>query len=512
MTNKVYRNYLSFGFNCELGFALEYLGIFNPTLFSWADIRGTDALLYGIKHSEKILENTVTHYASDMFFCNESQIGFHGKLKFSSALKENGFIDDNLITNSLNETRSRIRHLENKQRAAIQEGGALIIVKYFSDIFKEPYTIEESMKLVRNAITEKYETNDFDLLYITEHHGTNKTNIHCRNFIRGIKNFSPRSNAMAIDKNEWKNVMSEFIYPETRLSPHLKKTSEHWSKVKPTGLTRWWNNPTIVDHVNKLICGEDVHGPSAGIFRRLQSLAQGKRFEKGISIACGNGAKELQLLKNGIVDHFDLFEISHSRVEQGEKLARELGLQNKVRFHVANVFDQNLDGNFDLVYWDSALHHMLDVHAAVKLSHDILSKGGCFFMHDYVGASRFQWSDFQCKVATQARELLPKRLLRDPSHENAFLPTQISAPNVRDLISMDPSEAADSDNIISSVKNIFPNVDITYTGGAIYHMTLNDVIANFEPEDEPLLLSLLLLDTALIELGESHFAVASAIK
>ena len=63
--NKAYRNYLSFGFNCELSFALEHLKVFQPTLFSWADVSGTDALLCGINKPEDLLSKGVKNYSSN---------------------------------------------------------------------------------------------------------------------------------------------------------------------------------------------------------------------------------------------------------------------------------------------------------------------------------------------------------------------------------------------------------------------------------------------------------------
>lgn len=48
-------------------------------------------------------------------------------------------------------------------------------------------------------------------------------------------------------------------------------------------------------------------------------------------------------------------------------------------------------------------------------------------------------------------------------------------------------------------------------GGVIYHLALNDVLANLDPErDAPLLESLLLLDLALAELGENQYAACLA--
>ncbi len=118
----------------------------------------------------------------------------------------------------------RRSHLEQKQRLLFQEGGVLVIVKYFSDTFFEPYTAVESMRLVREAISKNYNTKDFDILYVTEYGRVQSENIDNKNFIRNIKNFSPRSNAIAIDRSSWESVMSEFVPPSKNFSLPLEFT------------------------------------------------------------------------------------------------------------------------------------------------------------------------------------------------------------------------------------------------------------------------------------------------
>ena len=510
-----YKHYLSFGFNCELAFALQHVGVFESTLFSWADIRGTDALIYGINNSDTLLDDDVVRYAGNMFFCNKSKIGFHGKTKFLEATLDNGSLDENLINASLNETKARLKYLEEKQHKAITEGNALVIVKWFADVFEENHSLSESLNIVRKAISVKYNTNDFDILYISKNDGINKNWGNKSDFHRTINNFSPRSNAVAIDKDEWSKLLSEFIYEKkgVNMKDELIKAAKFWSGHRTTARTRWWMNPTIIRHVNKLVCGEAIDGASTGLEHRMRTLLQGRRFNRGISVGCGNGAKELQLLKEGIVEHFDLFEISQARVDQGRSLAERMGVVDRVRFHVADAFVENLDMNFDLVYWDSALHHMLDVEVAIRWSRDRLELGGYFVMHDFVGPSRFQWTDFQLDVATRVRQLLPERHMINPNDPEKMLSRHITRPTVDAMIAADPTEAADSENILPALKRVFPNAEITLTGGVIYHSALNDVMANFDDhEDAPLLQSLLLLDQTLAKIGSTHFAIAIAIK
>lgn len=233
-------------------------------------------------------------------------------------------------------------------------------------------------------------------------------------------------------------------------------------------------------------------------------------WDRGISVGCGNGAKEIRLVRVGLVHHFDLFEISEIRAENGRALAEEQGVSDKITFHICDAFDQDL-GQYDLVYWNNALHHMLDTNAAVRWSRDRLKNGGSFVMDDYVGRDRLQWSEAEMDVAEKVRRLLPDRYLRDPLNLDRGLPLRPVPLLVEEWIRRDPTECADSENIIPAIKSYFPEAEITCTGGVIYHLALNDVIAHFdEEEDRPLLKALLMADLAYARAGLTHYAVAIA--
>jgi hypothetical protein len=81
------------------------------------------------------------------------------------------------------------------------------------------------------------------------------------------------------------------------------------------------------------------------------------------------------------------------------------------------------------------------------------------------------------------------------------------------MMAADPTEAADSGRIMEAVTAAFPQVRVIATGGIIYHLALNDVLANFdEDQDRPMLDSLLLLDEVLARGGHTQYAVAIARK
>jgi hypothetical protein len=133
-------------------------------------------------------------------------------------------------------------------------------------------------------------------------------------------------------------------------------------------------------------------------------------------------------------------------------------------------------------------------------------------MNDFVGASRFQWSDHQLRYASMVRKYLSDHYLRNPWRPDAQLPRLISRPTVEDMIAADPSEAADSERILPAIKDILPNPRIWCLGGTVYHLALNDVMANFdEISDASLMEALLVLETALIEMGENQYAACLSI-
>lgn len=299
-----------------------------------------------------------------------------------------------------------------------------------------------------------------------------------------------------------------------------KQIGDYWSKQTQRYQlthTRWWQIPDVIRYINKRVSGETVDGFSRGLTNMAIKLAENNvPFKKGVSVGCGTGAKEMSLIKAGLVEEFDLFDLSEERVKQGKDIALKLSLAERVHFYCTDAFQTAISpSSYDFVHWNNSLHHMPNVVEAVSWSYSVLQTGGIFYMDDYIGANRFQWSLQEVKIASKVRETLPKKYLLHPQIEDRYLPTKISVPNREALIAKDPSEAGDSERIIEAVRLFFPSAKITFTGGIIYHLALSDVLQNFNFDKEgdvTLLSALLLLDEIVSDLGFNHYATAIAIK
>lgn len=292
-----------------------------------------------------------------------------------------------------------------------------------------------------------------------------------------------------------------------------EKVGAYWdqrAREAQAGITRWWQSASVVSHINRVVCGRRIPGAHAGFHELIKAERPGGRFDRAVSVGCGQGTKELSLIQAGIVESFDLFELSQERIDFGRAAAEHAGVAQRMRFHRADAFASPPSTLYDLVYWNNSLHHMMDVEEALFWSRAVLQRGGLFAMDDFTGPTRFQWSDVALDAASRARALMPVRLLANPRAPNKLLPTTIHRPDPARLAEIDPSEAADSGRILECLNRVFPAARIVPTGGAIYGLTLNDVIGNFRDDDAPLLDSLLLLDEALSTTGANHYSVALA--
>jgi ubiquinone/menaquinone biosynthesis C-methylase UbiE len=276
--------------------------------------------------------------------------------------------------------------------------------------------------------------------------------------------------------------------------------------------SRWWQFKQIVNHIDESV----YNGPeSSGFIQAAINEYNLLPCDYAVSVGCGNASKELQLLSTGLVERFDLYEVSADRICEAKERAESMGLSDRVTFFQENVFDCPAKENtYDLVYWDNSLHHMFDVEKALEWSYQVLKPLGGFLMNDFIGPSRFQWSDTQLDYARRVRECFSgTKYLKDPKNSLRNLPTKVDRPSKLGMIYEDPSEAADSSRIISALQNYFPSVSILKTGGVVYHLALNDMLANFdELEDSHLINLLMLVDDLLVQEGEAHYAVAFARK
>lgn len=291
------------------------------------------------------------------------------------------------------------------------------------------------------------------------------------------------------------------------LNEALNTAAGKWDKAHAVKKRKWLQFRQCRAYFNqKIAAGSNFNRVTEAYAWRLQQEIQQKsQFHRGISIGCGMGKPEMELVKNGIVEQLDLFEISPVAIEKGQAIAAKLGVQQQVHFYHGDVFSMDLKNQYDLVYWKSSLHHMLNVGDAVKFCKDIMVEGGVFSAFDYVGPNRFQYSETNLEMINHVLAVLPERCFRGFKNPEELLPRVITRPSAENLKAHDPTEAADSENILPAIQRYFPDAIITVLGGGIARLALDYIAHNLTEEKEE--------DEAIIQfiLAADHLASKSDI-
>lgn len=231
----------------------------------------------------------------------------------------------------------------------------------------------------------------------------------------------------------------------------------------PKQRSNFWQFPEICGPLNHKICGDQLPGLSDGVARRLAGMGV---FSHAVSVGCGRAHKEIMLLAQGTVKHFTLYDLSPARLAEVEKTLERRGLRERATIICGDAFAGPPKPAFDLVYWASSLHHMTDVHAAIQWSHQVLLPGGTLAMWEYIGPTRWQFSEEHYDSMDRFRAALPEE----------FRPAGgVKRRTAQEMIARDPSEAADSGNIMPALWSNFPDAEVIMLGGGIYGFGLSGV-------------------------------------
>ena len=95
-------------------------------------------------------------------------------------------------------------------------------------------------------------------------------------------------------------------------------------------------------------------------FSSLLDIAQERnlKFEKGLTLGCGEGRCERELVHNGVCPHFHGIDVSENAIAAAREIAKEENLL--LTYEVADLnFLEFPERTFDLVVAQTCFHHIL---------------------------------------------------------------------------------------------------------------------------------------------------------
>lgn len=233
-------------------------------------------------------------------------------------------------------------------------------------------------------------------------------------------------------------------------------------------------------------CGR--RGPSLARVFRDRDLT----FRSGLSLACGSGRAERELLRLGICQRFHGVDASAEAIAEARQNGRGLDLT----YEAADLNRLNLEpGAYDVVITQNCLHNLIELEHVAEQVWRSLRPGGYLWVHDYIGESRFQFSESRLEIANRILALLPERYRRDRLRNRAL--SKITRPDPASPGS--PFEAIRSAEIVPVFTRWF---DIEYRheeSAFMGRICPRGMRANYtETEDGPALFELLMLTESLL--------------
>lgn len=186
----------------------------------------------------------------------------------------------------------------------------------------------------------------------------------------------------------------------------------------------WMHFPAVRRHIIEQI-GVGYGWPMDWLLHQLA----GRTFERGLSIGCGTGALERDLLERGICRRIDAFDGAVASLA----VAREAAGNLPIHYFAADFNRPVLPRNtYDAVFFHQSLHHVAKLERLLREVMFALKTDGLLYLDEYVGPSRTWWTEARfARQREQFARLVP---------EQGRLSKELPLPIVYD----DPSEAVQS--------------------------------------------------------------------
>ena len=311
------------------------------------------------------------------------------------------------------------------------------------------------------------------------------------------------------------------MVPETlEESPQeaLRRTAAHWGAEAGTwqvgrGL-HWTEHPVVQERINRKVSGNPA--VDSYLYFLDKYLAGHLPVERSLTLGCGDGSLERGLVKYNFARHYEGVDAASDALRRAEELApREGPSAFSYRGMDLNILRLEAE-QYDVIFGVNSVHHVENLEQLFIEARRALKPGGYLHLNEYVGPSRFQWTERQLDAVNGLLMVLPERYRIDLK-DTRTVKTRLGRPTVEQIKAIDPSEAVRSAEIVRVLRGYFELIDVKEYGGTILHPLLDSIAGNFDPEkaeDRTWIEWLFQAEDALLAAGDvsSDFVVVIATK
>ena len=175
----------------------------------------------------------------------------------------------------------------------------------------------------------------------------------------------------------------------------------------------------------------------------LVANEKGLKFEHGLTLGCGAGRFERELLRYGVCRSFHGIDVSEKAIAAARAIAQEQKLPLTYELADLNFVDLP-EKTLDLVVAQTCLHHIVFLERVAEQVWRSLKTNGYLWIHDFIGETQWQYDPKRVSITNQVLAVLPEKFRKN--RINNRVTTEIKRPEPGGLGS--PFESIRSGDII----------------------------------------------------------------
>jgi ubiquinone/menaquinone biosynthesis C-methylase UbiE len=250
------------------------------------------------------------------------------------------------------------------------------------------------------------------------------------------------------------------------------RTLSRWNRHTNMQIN-WYDVPYVVKHVQKNITG---NGEIDYATYLVEKYFKGRSNIRMLSPGCGVGVKELQFAKISAFERIDGFDIAPARIQEAQKRSAALGLSN-TNFFVGDIYDLKVEEKYDILLFDSCLHHFDNLDVLLEKVKTYLKPDGLLVIVEFTGPNRYQYTAGHVKKCNEALKLIPK------THrvflKSSLVKQRVWAPGYIRMYLSDPSEGIRSGEILQAIYKQFNVVEEKKLGGDLLAPVLKGTVHHY---------------------------------
>ncbi|HEV7574006.1 MAG TPA: class I SAM-dependent methyltransferase [Thermoanaerobaculia bacterium] len=249
----------------------------------------------------------------------------------------------------------------------------------------------------------------------------------------------------------------------------------------------WMAHPDVRHYINRSIGGQEADWPMDWFQRRYP----GQTFANVLSIGCGSGALERDLVRRGIATSVEAFDASPASIDLARKLAADEGFSGAIHYSIADFNAVTLErSRFDLICFHQSLHHVEALEHLLLQVRRALKPGGMLYLDEFVGPSRTFWNEYTVRWYRAFYQTFPRSV-------RYF--DQLAIPIQKE----DPSEAIRSSEILSRLLIGFSIEEFRGYGGNIMAVLFPNCVVEQLTDEQ--VRTMIAAEESMIGAGAPHF-------